>query len=221
MARSEPGQFAPAPSAPQNVPNVVRSRPTPNLSVFSGTRESGARTAMPAATTTTIAAAAPAAASGMLPWLLPNVTTMKATSSPSRSTPLNAIVNAYQSMPAAAVAPIDRACFGLLAEDRVLVVERLEPARAQDRLAQPLQPEHEQQAAHRDTQRREREGGQRRAERGDDCGQGDERDRHAESAERQPRVTPTASTMVSASTASTALARNAAATSSEALTGRS
>ena len=47
---------APAPSAPQNVPNEVSITPTANFSVFSGTRASGARTATPAAATTRIAA---------------------------------------------------------------------------------------------------------------------------------------------------------------------
>ena len=82
----------------------VRSRPTPNLSVFSGTRASGARTAMPMPATSTSAAAAPAAASGMLPCVLPKVSTMNATSSPSSRTPLKATVKLIQSMPEAATA---------------------------------------------------------------------------------------------------------------------
>src|SRR5882757_6550202 len=97
MARSLPGQCAPAPSAPQNVPNVVSMIPTPYFSVFSGTRDSGERSATPATTTTTTAAAAAIAASPILPWLVPKVSTMNATSSPSSSTPLNAIVVEYAS----------------------------------------------------------------------------------------------------------------------------
>ncbi len=47
-AASDPGQCAPAPSAPQNVPNAVSMIPTTNFSVFSGTRASGALIAKPA-----------------------------------------------------------------------------------------------------------------------------------------------------------------------------
>src|SRR5205085_146821 len=54
-------------------------------------------------------APAPAAASGMLPWVLPKVRTMKATSSPSRKTPLKARIKAYQSIPARGTAPARRA----------------------------------------------------------------------------------------------------------------
>src|SRR5579884_34106 len=86
---SPPGQRAPAPSADQKMPNVVSITPTANFIAFSGTRASGARTATPTPATTTTAPAAPTAASGMLPCVLPNVSTMNATSSPSRSTPLN------------------------------------------------------------------------------------------------------------------------------------
>ena len=85
---------APAPSAAQNVPNDVSITPTAYFSVFSGTRLSGARASTPATTTTTIATTAAITASGTLSWLLPNVTTMNATSSPSSSTPLKLTVNA-------------------------------------------------------------------------------------------------------------------------------
>src|SRR5207248_3193086 len=99
-AASPPGHVTPAPSAPQNVPKLISMAPTANFIVFSGTRLSGARTRTPTPTTNTTAAPAPTAASGMLPWVLPNVNTMNATSSPSRNTPLNASVNEYQSRPA-------------------------------------------------------------------------------------------------------------------------
>src|SRR5262249_6371425 len=59
-AASLPGQDAPAPSAPQNTPNEVSMTPTANFMVFSGTRDSGARTATPTPATTTTATAAPA-----------------------------------------------------------------------------------------------------------------------------------------------------------------
>ncbi len=42
-AESDPGQCAPAPSAPQKVPNAVSITPTANFSVFSGTLARGAR----------------------------------------------------------------------------------------------------------------------------------------------------------------------------------
>ncbi len=92
-AASEPGQWAPAPSAPQNVPNAVSMIPTTNFMVFSGTRASGALTATPTAATTATAQAAATAASPMSCWLLPKVSTMNTTSSPSSSTPLNDSVN--------------------------------------------------------------------------------------------------------------------------------
>src|SRR5262249_32346159 len=70
-APSPPGQLAPAPSVAQNVPNVVSRSPTPNFSVFSGTRASGARTSSPTPPTTTSADAAAIAASPTRPSLLP------------------------------------------------------------------------------------------------------------------------------------------------------
>src|SRR5207237_8000315 len=56
----------------------------------------------------------------------------------------------------------------LLGEDRVLVMQGLEAARAQDGLAQPLKPEREQQPADDEPERVQRDDGQRRAERSDD-----------------------------------------------------
>lgn len=99
MARrdaSPPGQPAPAPSVPQNMPNEVSITPTANFIVFSGTLASGARAAAPAWMTNSTAspAAAAAAASGMRCWFAPKVSTMNATSKPSKSTPLKEIANA-------------------------------------------------------------------------------------------------------------------------------
>ena len=153
---------APAPSADQKIPKVVSMTPTANFIVFSGTRASGARTATPTTADEHDRAAAPAAASGMLPCVLPKVRTMKATSSPSRKTPLNESVKPYQSIPArcrgAVVVPLE-----LPREDRLLVVQRLEAACAQDRLAQPLQSEHQQQAADDEAQHIDRHERERRA----------------------------------------------------------
>src|SRR6516225_1920223 len=96
-AASLPGHDTPAPSAPQNMPNEVSMTPTANFKAFSGTRDSGARTAIPTAATTTTAAAAATAARPWFCWLAPKVIAMKTTSMPSSSTPLNERVNAYQS----------------------------------------------------------------------------------------------------------------------------
>ncbi len=93
-AASSPGQLAPAPMAPQNIPNEVSITPTANFIVFSGTFASGALAAAPAAITSSTAAAAAAAARGTRCWLAPRVSTMNATSRPSRSTPLKEIVKA-------------------------------------------------------------------------------------------------------------------------------
>ena len=97
-AASLPGQATPAPSAPQKVPKLVSMTPTANFIQFSGTLVSGALTAMPMIVTTTMAAAAPITAAPMFFWLSPKVITMKTTSSPSSSTPLNARVKEYQSL---------------------------------------------------------------------------------------------------------------------------
>src|ERR1019366_77834 len=97
-AASEPGQCAPAPSAPQNVPNAVSMTPTTNFIEFSGTLARGARTAIPASATTMTAAPAASEANGRLWSLAPNVSAMNTTSRPSRTTPLNANVKAYQSV---------------------------------------------------------------------------------------------------------------------------
>src|SRR5882757_8222350 len=64
-AASAPGQWAPAPSAPQYMPNVVSMTPTTNFMLFSGTRDNGARTAQPATVTVSTAAIAAIAASPM------------------------------------------------------------------------------------------------------------------------------------------------------------
>ena len=140
----------------------------------------------------------------------PNVTTMKTTSSPSSNTPLKATVNEYQSIPRRCSAPAAAACSRSARERRVLVVQRLVAARAQNRLAQPLQTEDEQQRADDEAERLDREQRERGAEHGDDHRQHDRRGTTPIRGERQPRTTPTASTIVSASTISTPLARNAA-----------
>jgi hypothetical protein len=64
-APSPPGHVAPAPSAPQNIPNELSSTPTANFIAFYGTRASGALAATPAAATTSTASPAAAAATSM------------------------------------------------------------------------------------------------------------------------------------------------------------
>ena len=93
-AASPPGQLAPAPSPLQNMPNEVSITPTSSFRVFSGTRASGALAATPAPITSSTATAAAAAARSRRCWLAPTVSTMKATSRPSSSTPLKHTVNA-------------------------------------------------------------------------------------------------------------------------------
>ena len=89
----------------------------------------------------------------------------------------------------------------------ILVVQRLVAARAQDRFPQPLEPEHEKQRADDEPQGIDRDLLERRTEHGN---------KHARAAvatatpvkgARHPRTTPTPSTIVNASTISTALAR--------------
>ena len=123
---------------------------------------------------------------------------------------MNATVNEYQSSPARR-SLAGGLGFGALAPERlVLVVHRLVAAGAQDRLAQPLQAEDEQQRTHHQAKRVDRNLLQRRAERRDEHREHDgrgSRRRSASSASRAPSPTP--STIVSASTISTAQARKA------------
>ena len=92
--RRPPGHRAPAPSAPQKIPNEVSITPTPNFIAFSGTRASGARIAMPDARRPAgRPRLRPAAARPTRCWFAPKVRAMKTTSRPSSRTPLKAIVN--------------------------------------------------------------------------------------------------------------------------------
>ena len=162
---------------PRRSRTLLSITPTANLSVFSGTRASGACATTPATSTTTNAAPAPIAARPTFPCVLPNVTTMNATSSPSRNTPLNETVNEYQSCDAVPSLVFQGRHLG--AEDRVLVVQRLEPAGAEDRLAQPLEAEDEQDGPDDDAERVDGDVGERRAEDADDEHERGERGRHA------------------------------------------
>jgi len=77
---------------------------------------------------------------------------------------LKASVNPYQSRPARASRPAARALLLLAREDLRLVVQRLEAARSQDRLAQPLEPECEEQPADDQAEDIDRDQRQRRPE---------------------------------------------------------
>src|SRR5581483_879819 len=208
-AASEPGQLPPAPSVDQKIPNVVSITPTANLSVFSGTRARGGRTANPTAATSATATPAPSAASGMLPCVLPNVSTMNATSRPSSSTPLNESVNPYQSTP-----PRSRgAAVFASASSREKIssssCSALNPLARRIALRSHCSP----------NVSRRPPTTSRNASIGMTVSAGPSAATIAASTttaaptpvseERQPRATPEASTMVSASTPSTALARNA------------
>ena len=86
------------PSAAQNVPTLVRMIPTAYFSVFSGTCASGLRMITPAIATTSIASKPPATATPMPPLVPPTAMTMNTTSRPSRNTPFRARVKPIQSV---------------------------------------------------------------------------------------------------------------------------
>ena len=101
-----------------------------------------------------------------------------------------------------------------LGVDLVLVVLRLVPARSEDGLAQPAQPEHEQESADDHPERVDRDVAQERdAHSAHEHSEDHRGGAGPENAERQPRLTPAATTMVSASTISTRLAPKTAMTS--------
>ena len=109
---------------------------------------------------------------------------MKATSRPSRDTSFEA---EDERVPVDAQAHVPGRVAGLLAflqRDLFLVVERLEAACSENCLAQPLQPESEQQEADHDTERIDRHLMQSRTEAGDDTA-ANVTDRHADPGERR------------------------------------
>src|ERR1700730_17574541 len=95
-AKSCPGQAMPSPSPVQNTPKADNITPTPNLRVFSGTRDSGRWTIAPTARTRAQAASAPRLAGTSKPRPAPTAITMKTTSRPSSKTALNAVTPAAQ-----------------------------------------------------------------------------------------------------------------------------
>ena len=90
MARSSPGQCTPAPSPTQKTPKLLSMTPTTVLMVFSGTSLNWRATTRPTAATSTAAAAAASAARPKRCWAAPRLITIKATSVPSKKTPLKA-----------------------------------------------------------------------------------------------------------------------------------
>src|SRR4051812_41836528 len=103
-SRSPPsprGQSAPRPSAQKNVPNVVSTSPTTYLSCVSGRRRSGRCRKNPSPRTSATAAAPPATVGASPPGRAARTVTMRITSTPSSSTPLNDTTNPGQSKPPA------------------------------------------------------------------------------------------------------------------------
>src|SRR4051794_24992851 len=101
-APSPSGQPTPSPSAQKTVPNVVSTSPTTYFSSVSGSRRSGRCSTNPSPSTSTTAAAPPASAGARPPGRAARTVTMRITSTPSSSTPLNAMTNPGQSTPSAA-----------------------------------------------------------------------------------------------------------------------
>src|SRR6516165_4137860 len=96
-AKSCPGQATPSPSPVQNTPKADSMTPTPNLRVFSGTRDNGRWMMAPAARTSAQAASAPRLAGISSPRQAPTAITINTTSRPSSSTALSAVIPATQS----------------------------------------------------------------------------------------------------------------------------
>src|ERR1700678_3439834 len=90
MATSLPGQRTCTPSPLQNVPKLTSITPTLIFSAFSGTVDSWCATIAPSAPTTSSAASAASVAISSACPVLPRVRTMITTSKPSRNVPLNA-----------------------------------------------------------------------------------------------------------------------------------
>src|SRR3954451_7156586 len=94
---SPSGQSTPRPSAQKNVPNVVSTSPTTDFRSLSGRRRSGRCRSSPSPITSTTAAAPPTSAGARPPGRAASTVTMRMTSTPSSSTPLNATTKPGQS----------------------------------------------------------------------------------------------------------------------------
>src|SRR3954453_18435214 len=94
---SPSGQLTPSPSAQKKVPKVVSTSPTTYLSSLPGSRRSGRCRSSPRPITRTTAAEAPASAGARPPGRAARTVTIRITSTPSSSTPLNATAKPGQS----------------------------------------------------------------------------------------------------------------------------
>ncbi len=145
--------------------------PTVAFIRFSGMRVSGARRATPSTITAASATTAPTTAPTRCP-TPPSAITISTTSTPSSSTPLNAVVTATQ------CSRVESAALRRL-ELLGLVVLRLQAGLAKDRLVQPAQPEEQQEDADDHLRVGDRERVDRGAERDDDHREHDRRERGA------------------------------------------
>ena len=164
IAASDPGQLTPAPSPPQKMPKLVRSSPTANLMVFSGTRSSGDRTAIPATTTS-----ATAAECGRGRECDPGLGCSKRDDDehdlePFEQHALECDGERVPVHPGRCPTTHPGRLLALGSERGTLVVQRLVATRAEDRLAQPLQTEHQQQRADDEPECVDREQAKRRTE---------------------------------------------------------
>ena len=181
-ASSSPGQSTPAPSAAQKMPKVVSSRPTANLIAFSGTRSSGARTSTPRRRRPRAPPPRRPTAEPKRPWAAPKRDDDEGDLEALEQDALERDRERVPVEPGRSARPAARGLLALLAEGLLLVVQRLVAARAQDRLAQPLQPEDEQQRADDQPQRVDRDSAaapgrarRQRRERERRCGDADQR----------------------------------------------
>ena len=165
---SSPGQSTPAPSAPQKQPKLVSSSPTANLIVFSGTRESGPLREDPGDDDDDERGRC---AGDREPEVALRAAERDHDEDDLEPLEQHALERDGERVPVEAetsFVPGRRGLLALLAERLVLVVQILEAARAEDRLAQPLQSEREQQRADDEAERVDRDRAERRPERGDE-----------------------------------------------------
>ena len=167
---SPPGHSTPAPSPPQKIPKLESMTSDGELErVLGHTLEAAPRTSESGddddrGLRLTLPPPRPDRAAR---WSAPKLITMNATSRPSRSTALNETVKRVPVELCRRSTPrgVRRACLLPFAgESLPLVVQRLVAACAQDRLAQPLEAEREQQETDDQAQRLDREWAQSGAE---------------------------------------------------------
>ena len=184
MATSEPGQVTPAPSPAQKTPKLVRRSPTANLIVFSGTRSSGERTAIPTRRTSTTAVDCGGRSQRSPALRRPERDHDEYDLEPFEQYSLERDRERV---------PIHRrrcgtrhagCLFALGSERRTLVVQRLVAAGAKNRLSQPLETEDQEEPSDNEAQGVDREQAERGTEHRDDhtedeCGDSDADQRRA------------------------------------------